>query len=127
VNLEKVIFGFFIVLSLTLNVGFVLGEYNNPAHHSVFELFAVVVVNLIATGLKLGDRSQIGAVLLATSLVADFELIAAALQWTFAVHITGSGITPDDIASIIFLASGALVANIISVVILVSETLMSRM
>jgi len=127
VNLEKVIFGFFIVLSLTLNVGFVLGEYNNPAHHSVFELFAVVVVNLIATGLKLGDRSQIGAVLLATSLVAVFELLAASLQWTYAVHITGMGITPDTIASIIFLASGALVANIISVVILVSETLISRM
>jgi len=127
VNLEKVIFGFFIVLSLTLNVGFVLGEYNNPAHHSVFELFAVVVVNLIATGLKLGDRSQIGALLLATSLVADFELLAAALQWTFAVHITGSGITPEVITSIIALAGGALVANIISVVILVSETLMSRM
>jgi len=127
VNLEKVIFGFFIVLSLTLNVGFVLGEYNNPAHHSVFELFAVVVVNLIATGLKLGDRSQIGAVLLATSLVAVFELLAASLQWTYAVHITGAGITPDTIASIIFLASGALVANIISVVILVSETLISRM
>jgi len=127
VNLEKVIFGFFIVLSLTLNVGFVLGEYNNPAHHSVFELFAVVVVNLIATGLKFGDRSQIGAVLLATSLVADFELIAASLQWTFAVHITGTGVTPDVIASIIFLASVALVANIISVVILVSETLISRM
>ena len=126
-NLEKVIFGFFIVLSLTLNVGFVLGEYNNPAHHSVFELFAVVVVNLIATGLKLGDRSQIGAVLLATSLVAVFELLAASLQWTYAVHITGMGITPDTIASIIFLASGALVANIISVVILVSETLISRM
>lgn len=126
-NLEKVIFGFFIVLSLTLNVGFVLGEYNNPAHHSVFELFTVVVVNLIATGLKLGDRSQIGALLLATSLVADFELLAAALQWTFAVHITGSGITPEVITSIIALAGGALVANIISVVILVSETLMSRM
>ncbi len=126
-NLEKVIFGFFIVLSLTLNVGFVLGEYNNPAHHSVFELSAVVVVNLIATVLKLGDRSQIGAVLLATSLVADFELAAAAFQWTFAVHVTGTGITPDVIASIIFLASGALVANIISVVILVSETLISRM
>ena len=127
VNLEKVIFGFFIVLSLTLNVGFVLGEYNNPAHHSVFELFAVVVVNLIATGLKFGDRSQIGAVLLATSLVAVFELLAASLQWTYAVHIAGTGVTPDVIASIIFLASGALVANIISVVILVSETLISRM
>ncbi len=126
-NLEKVIFGFFIVLSLTLNVGFVLGEYSNPAHHSVYELFAVVVVNLIATGLKLGDRSQIGAVLLATSLVADFQLIAAALEWTFAVHVFETGITPDVISSIVSLAGGALVANIISVVILVSETLISRM
>ncbi|BCG64433.1 MAG: hypothetical protein methR_P2211 [Methyloprofundus sp.] len=126
-NFEKVIFGFFIVLSLTLNVGFVLGEYDNPAHHGVFELFAVVVVNLIATGLKLGDRSQIGAILLATSLVADFELLAAALHWTYAVHIIETGITPDAITSIISLAVGALVANVISVVILVSETLMSRL
>ncbi|MDF1583958.1 MAG: DUF6394 family protein [Methyloprofundus sp.] len=126
-NFEKVIFGFFIILSLTLNAGFFLGEYDNPAHHGVFELFAVVVVNLIATGLKLGDRSQIGAILLATSLVADFELIAAALHWTFAVHIAGTGVTPDVMASIIALAGGALVANIISVVILVSETLMSRL
>lgn len=126
-NFEKVIFGFFIVLSLTLNVGFFLGEYDNAAHHSAFELFAVVVVNLIATGLKLGDRSQIGAILLATSLVADFELIAAALRWTFAVHIAGTGVTPDVMASIIALAGGALVANVISVVILVSETLMSRL
>ncbi|MGR9053865.1 MAG: DUF6394 family protein, partial [Gammaproteobacteria bacterium] len=38
-NFEKVIFGFFIVLSLTLNVGFFLGEMNNPQHHNVFELF----------------------------------------------------------------------------------------
>ena len=125
-NFEKIIFGFFIVLSLTLNFGFVLGEYNNPAHHSVFEFFAVIVVNLIATGLKFGDRSQIGAVLLATSLVADFELIAASLQWVYAVHIAGTGITPDVITSIVSLAGGALVANIISVVILVSETLISR-
>jgi len=127
VNFEKVIFGFFIVLSLTLNVGFVLGEYDNPAHHGVFELFAVVVVNLIATGLKLGDRSQIGALLLATSLVADFELLAASLNWTYAVHVAGTGMTPDVITNIISLAVGALVANIISVVILVSETLMSRL
>ncbi|NOQ63891.1 MAG: hypothetical protein GQ582_05210 [Methyloprofundus sp.] len=125
-NLEKVIFGFFIVLSLTLNVGFVLGEYNNPEHHSVFELFSVVVVNLIATGLKLGDSSHIGAVLLATSLVAVFELLTAALQWTYAVHIIETGVTPEVISSIVFLASGALVANIISVVILVAETLMSK-
>jgi len=126
-NFEKVIFGFFIVLSLTLNVGFVLGEYNNPAHHGIYEFFAVVVVNFIAMGLKLGDRSQIGAILLATSLVANFELIAAAFHWTFAVHVAETGITPDVMSSIISLATGALIANVISVVILVSETLMSRL
>ena len=117
-NFEKVIFGFFIVLSLTLNVGFVLGEYNNPADHGVYEFFAVVVVNFIAMGLKLGDRSQIGAILFATSLVANFELIAAALNWTFAVHVTGVGLTPDVMSSIISLTGGALLANVISTIIL---------
>ncbi len=126
-NLEKVIFGFFVVLALTLNFGFFLGEMDNPAHHSVFELFAVIVVNLVATALKFGDRSQIGAVLLATSLVADLELLAAATYWTFAIHITETGLTPDVMASIISLTGGALLANVISTVILVSETLFNRL
>ena len=126
-NLEKVIFGFFIVLALTLNFGFFLGEMDNPAHHNVFELYAVIVVNFIATGLKLGDRSQIGAVLLSTSLVADLQLIAAATYWTVVVHVTETGLTPDVMASIVSLTGGALLANVISVVMLVSETLMSRL
>ena len=126
-NLEKVIFGFFIVLAMTLNFGFFLGEFENPLHHNVFELFAVIIVNLIATGLKLGDRSQIGAVLLATSLVADLQLIAAATYWTVVVHITETGLTPEVVSGIVSLSGGALLANIISVVILVSETLMSRL
>lgn len=126
-NLEKVIFGFFVVLALTLNFGFFLGEMDNPAHHNVLELFAVIIVNLIATVLKFGDRSQIGAVLLATSLVADLELIAAATYWTFAVHITGTGLTPEIMSSIVSLTGGALVANVISTIILVSETLFNRL
>lgn len=126
-NLEKVIFGFFVVLALTLNFGFFLGEMDNPAHHNVFELFAVIVVNLVATALKFGDRSQIGAVLLATSLVADLELLAAATYWTYAVHISGTGLTPDVMASIISLTGGALLANVISTIILVSETLFNRL
>ena len=73
-NIEKVIFSFFIVLALTLNFGFFLGEIDNPAHHNVYELYAAIVVNLIATVLKFGERTQIGAVLLATSLVADLQL-----------------------------------------------------
>jgi len=126
-NLEKVIFGFFVVLALTLNFGFFLGELDNPAHHSVYDLFAVIVVNLVATVLKFGDRSQIGAVLLATSLVADLELLAAATYWAVAIHITETGLTPDVMASIMSLAGGALIANVISTVILVSETLFNRL
>ena len=88
-NPEKVVFGLFIVLALTLNFGFFVGEIENPDHHHVYELFAVVVVNLIATVLKFGDRSQMGALLLATSLVAMLQLIAAALVWTLSlIHIS---------------------------------------
>lgn len=125
-NLERVVFGFFIVLAVALNFGFFLGDIDNPAHHGIVELFLVIIVNLIATGLKLGDRSQIGAVLLATSLVADLQLIAAAIVWTIAVHVAASGLTPEVMASIVSLAGGALVANIISVTTLVAETLMMR-
>ena len=66
-NLEKVIFSFFIILALTLNFGFFIGDIDNPDHHEIVELFLAIIVNLIATGLKLGDRSQIGSVLLSTS------------------------------------------------------------
>lgn len=125
-NPEKVVFGFFIVLSLTLNFGFFLGEIDNPDHHHVYELFAVVVVNLIATILKFGDRSQMGAVLLATSLAAMIQLIAATLVWTFAVHISQTGLTPVVMASIVSLSGGAMLANVISVILLIIETVMLR-
>jgi len=121
-NLEKVIFGFFIVLALTLNFGFFIGEFDNPEHHNVYELFAVIVVNLIATVLKFGDRTQMGAVLLATSLVADLQLIAAALVWGMAVHVNDSGLTPAVVASIVSLSGGAMLANVTSVVLLIIET-----
>ena len=125
-NLEKVVFGFFLILALTLNVGFVVGEVHNPEHHHVVEFFFVVVVNLVATVLKLGDRTQIGALLLATSLVADLQLIAASIVWAFAFHVSQGGFSEGDIVTIVSLASGALVANVVSVTVLVSETLMLR-
>jgi hypothetical protein len=125
-NIEKVIFSFFIVLALTLNFGFFLGDFDNPEHHNVYELFVVVIVNLIATVLKFGERTQMGAVLLATSLVASLQLIAAVLVWTFAVHINETGVTPLVIGTIVSLAGGALVANIISVVLLVIDISVQR-
>jgi hypothetical protein len=125
-NPEKVLFGFFIVLALTLNFGFFVGEIDNPDHHHVYELFAVIVVNLIATVLKFGDRTQMGAVLLATSLVALLQLFTAAMVWTMAVHITQTGLTSVVMASIVSLSGGAMLANVISVVLLVIETVMLR-
>jgi len=125
-NPEKVVFGFFIVLALTLNFGFFVGEIENPDHHNIWEMFAVVVVNLIATVLKFGDRTQMGAVLLSTSLVAMLQLIAAVLVWVVTVHITGIGLTPTVTASIVSLTGGAMIANVISVVLLVIETVMLR-
>lgn len=125
-NLEKVIFAFFIVLSLTLNFGFYVGELDNPVHHSVYELYAALVVSLIATVLKLGDRTHLGAVLLATSLVADLQLIAAAIVWAWADHVLPGGMTPHVMAAIVSLSGGALLANLTSVVLFIAETVAIR-
>jgi hypothetical protein len=119
-NLEKVIFGFVIVLAATLNFGFVVGEFDNPAHHHVTELFAAVVVNLIATVLKFGDRTQLGAVHLATSLVASMQLIGAGVVW---VLVEDGGLTASEMSSVVSLAAGALLANVVSVVLLIAETI----
>ncbi|MCW2714038.1 MAG: hypothetical protein JWN88_1085 [Frankiales bacterium] len=121
-NLEKVVFGFFVLLAATLNFGFFLGDISRPELHSVYELFAAVVVNLIATVLKFGDRTQIGAVHLATSLVADLQLIAAAVTWTVAANIAGDGLTATETAAVVSLSGGALLANVVSVILLLVET-----
>ncbi len=125
-NLEKVIFGFFIVLAATLNFGFFIGDIDNPTHHHIYELFAAIVVNLIATVLKFGDRTQIGAVHLSTSLVADLQLVAAACVWAIAVHVTGEGMSADVTTSVVSLSGGALLANFVSLVVLIAETVMLR-
>ncbi|KHF24553.1 DUF6394 family protein [Solemya velum gill symbiont] len=125
-NSEKVIFSFFIVLALTLNFGFILGDIENPAHHPVYELFAVIVVNLIATILKFGDRTQMGAVLLSTSLVAVLQLIVAAVIWAVVVHGMNQPLSSAVMVSIVSLSAGAFLANIISVVLLLIETVIIR-
>lgn len=121
-NPEKVVFGFFILLALTLNFGFFLGEIDNPDHHNAWELFAAIVVSLIATVMKLGERTQIGAVLLASSLVADLQLLAAAIVWGIAVYATDAGLTPMVMASVVSMSGGALLANFVSVAVVLIET-----
>jgi hypothetical protein len=125
-NSEKVLFSFFMILALTLNFGFFIGELDDPQHHNVYELFAVIIVNLISTVLKFGDRSRLGPMLLATSLVAVVQLISAALVWTFAVHVQETGLTPSIMVTIVSLSGGAVLANIISVILLMIETTMLR-
>lgn len=125
-NLEKVIFGFFILLAATLNFGFVYGDIDVPQFHNQWEFFAALVVNLIATVLKFGDRTQVGAIHLAASLVAVIQLVAAALTWFFAPLGADGLVSGEDMAEIVSLAAGALLANVISVIILIAETILQR-
>lgn len=121
---EKVIYGFFIILACTLNFGFFAGEVSRPELHHPAELFAAVVVNLIALVLKFGDRTQAGAVHLGTQLAACLQLLAAALYWTWSTHVSKA--PANDIAAVatvVSLSGGALLANLVSVVLLVGETL----
>ncbi len=125
-NMEKVLFAFFILLALTLNFGFVLGDIDDPTHHHAAELFAALVVSLIATVMKFGDRTPVGSVLLASSLVADLQLIAAAVVWAVVTVGMGDALTPAVTTSIVSMSSGALLANIVSVVLLILETFVAR-
>jgi hypothetical protein len=122
-NLEKVVFGFFIILACTLNFGFFIGDISRIELHHPGELFGTVIVNLIALVLKFGDRTHIGATHLATSLAACLQLIAASLVWTWQVYVTQAAMDVSTTAAIVSLSGGALVANLISVVLLIGETL----
>lgn len=122
-NLEKVVFGFFIVLAMTLNFGFFLGDIDNINHHHVYELYAAIIVSLIATILKFGDRTHVGAILLSTSLAADLQLIAAAIIWA---AFDGNMDSSNLMVYIVSLSGGALMANFVSVILLISETISQR-
>jgi hypothetical protein len=123
-NLQKVISGFFFILAMTINFGFFYGDIDRPELHSVYELFVALVVSLISTVLKIGDKTQMGAVLLATSLVADIQLIAAVTVWTITEYL--SIVDVEAFAAIISLSGGALLANITSVILYIGETLKSK-
>jgi Ca2+/H+ antiporter, TMEM165/GDT1 family len=125
-NFEKVVFGFFILLAATLNFGFVYGELDNPLFHNRWEFFAALVVNIVATVIKLGDRTHVGAIHLAASLVAVIQLVAAALVW-FLAPVGAEGLVIEgSMAGIVSLAAGALLANLVSVTILIVETTVQR-
>jgi putative Ca2+/H+ antiporter (TMEM165/GDT1 family) len=75
--------------------------------------------------LKIGDKTQLGAVLLASSLVADIQLIAAVTVWTLGIYIEKT-VDVEILSAVISLSGGALLANIVSVVLYIGETLKSK-
>jgi cytochrome b561 len=89
-------------------------------------LTIAILINLIATGLKLGDRSQLGALLLASSLVVDVLLIAARVVWVITEEQTPIGPSPETMANIVSMAGGALIASLVTVIIVVGDALISR-
>lgn len=117
---ERVLFAFIIVLALTLNVGFVVGDISEIGHHNIYELFAALVVSLFATVMKFGDRSPLGSTMLATSLVADLQLITAAVSWGIYTSMSAD-LSAAQGATVVSLAIGAMVANVVSVVLLIVE------
>lgn len=123
-NLDKVVSGFFFILAMTLNFGFFYGDLSDLDVHSKYELFAALIVNIIATTLKIGDKTQLGSVLLATSLVADIQLIASATIWTVATY--AYSIDREITSMIVSLSGGALLANITSVLLYIGDTLKSK-
>ena len=126
-NFEKIVFGCFRTRAATLNCGFTSGTIGAPQLHNVWELAAAIVVSLIATVLKFGDRTQLGAVHLATSLVADLQLISSGIVWTIYSQVMGADpLAAHQMATVVSLSAGALVANSISVVLMISESVMLR-
>ena len=123
-NLEKVVFGFFVTLAAALNLGFFLGRIDDPALHNGYELAAALVVSLITTVLKFGDRTPLGH--LATSLVAELQLAVAAVIWVWATQVVATTMTPAHISLIVSMSGGALLANLVSVVLMISEIIQIR-
>ncbi|AXM45455.1 DUF6394 family protein [Dichelobacter nodosus] len=115
---ERLWFNFFVLLALTLSCSFVYGELGSPEYHEKMGLFFAFVVSLICTVLKFGDRTQMGSLLMAASLVSDVQLLAAILVWTFSVGMLDG----TTMATIVSFAAGAMVANIVSVILIIIET-----
>jgi hypothetical protein len=125
-NIEKVVFAFFILLAAALNFGFVIASIVTAGQLNLWELFAATIVSLIATILKFGDRTQVGAVHLASSLVALLQLSAALLVWFFAAETFAAQPSAAALGHIVSLSAGALLANIVSLVIMIVDTTAQR-
>jgi len=107
-NWGKVFYIFFALMSLTTSVAFIF-------EHSATALFAASSINFISSILKLGVRNLLAAELLAGSLVADLHLIPAFIIFQF-------GDVGAHEALVIGLVSGAIIANVYTLIISIVES-----
>ena len=101
----KVIYVFFILMSLTTTAGFI---YESDE----VTLFIAASINLVSTILKIGVKNLLAAEMFASSLVADLHLIPAFIYLSFIGNVKMS----------VGLAIGAVVANIFSVILVFIES-----
>lgn len=116
---SEVAYGSFVLLAASTNFAFFVGDIAEPSVHDVRMLFFSLAVNLLATGLKLGDRTHVGAVHLSASLVVDLQLLAAAVVWLLSEQGGARVVT----AEVVSLSGGALLASVVSVVMLFAQLL----
>ncbi|MBF0448064.1 MAG: hypothetical protein HQL67_07690 [Magnetococcales bacterium] len=106
---------FFLMMALTTTVSYL--SLNNGLDNNGYELIIAVSMNLIATTLKLGARKTTGAMTMAASLVADFHLVPA----LWALYYFNN---PTVATS---LAWGAVIANIVSIILLIVDAILRQM
>jgi len=102
---SKVIYVFFILMSLTSTAGFLY-------EHTATSLFIAGSLNVVSTILKIGVRNILAAELFAGSLVADLHLIPAFI----ALEIY------DKLELAMALAIGAVIANVFSIGLVLIES-----
>ncbi len=105
----KVVYVFFQLMSLTSVAGY-LYDHNEVA------LFIAVSLNLISTFLKIGVRNIVAAELFAASLVADLHLIPAFIY----------EVIKHDTQAAIAMSIGALIANIVTIILSFIEIAKSK-
>ena len=127
-DLSKVGYGFLIILTLTLNFSFFLGDYDNTEHHQFLLLLAAACMNVISVYYIFQDRLEANErdssngreILFASGLVAALQLWLAIVVWVFWADFEPTG---PLIIRIISLSGGALMANLITTCFFVLETL----
>ncbi len=105
----KVIFIFFVLMSLTSTAGFLYDQ-------NAIILFIAGSVNVISTILKIGVKNILAAEMMASSIVADLHLIPAFFYMQFL----------GEVDTAIALAIGALLANIFSAALVIVESSKTR-